>query len=95
MTDSSNLYERELPGGGYVRIDGIQVSENEFRASLRVERRGDTTRRFLHSAPTILECSGRTREEALSRLIGIAEDNVALASAILSWRREGGVRSPA
>ncbi len=86
MTDSSRLYERELPGGGYVRIDGYQVSENEFRATLRVERRGDPTRRFAHPPPAILECSGRCREDALSQLIGIAEDNVALASAILSWR---------
>lgn len=92
MTDSTILYERELPGGGYVRIEGYQLSEHEFRASLRVERRGNTSRRFSHSAPAILECSGTSREEALSRLIGIAEDNVALASALLSWRREGAMK---
>lgn len=87
---SSTLYRRDLPSGGYVRIDGFAHGDAEFVGMLRVERRGDPTRRFGHPPPIVLEHRGSCQEDVLDRLIEIAKDNVALASAILRWQGRAG-----
>lgn len=90
MTDSSTLYFRKLPSGGFVRIDGYEFADDDFRAVLRVERRGDTSRRFGHPPPIIFETRGSCKEDVLEQLLAIAHDNVMLASAIMRWQSTSG-----
>jgi len=90
MADSSILYLRKLPTGGYVRIDGFESTQSEFRAQLRVERRDDSIRRFGNPPPIIAESVGSCRDDAVEKLLQIATDNVALASAILRWQATRG-----
>lgn len=83
---SSTLYRRELPSGGFVRIDGFAQGEMAYVGLLRVERRGDPSRRFGHPPPVVLEHHGSCQEEVLEHLMEIATNNVALASAIKRWQ---------
>jgi hypothetical protein len=62
VADLSQLYHRELPGGGYVAIemvsgvDGTDMTELE---RVTVERRGDETRRLGHRPPSFPLPAGR------------------------------------
>jgi hypothetical protein len=62
VADLSQLYHRELPGGGYVAIEMVQDGDVGPAAELErfsVERRGDETRRFGHQPPTFTHPAGR------------------------------------
>ena len=62
VADLSELYHRELPGGGYVAIemvsevDGSELTELE---RIAVERRSDETRRLGHQPPSFSMPAGR------------------------------------
>jgi hypothetical protein len=62
LADLSQLYHRELPGGGYVAIemvlegDATGMTETE---RIAVERRGDEVRRFGHQPPSFTKPAGR------------------------------------
>ena len=81
------LYVRELPGGGYVAIEGQPVPDGiPFHAALSVERRSDPERRSGHAPPIVLEADGATPNEVFDRLIDVANSNVAVATALLRWQ---------
>jgi hypothetical protein len=62
VADLSQLYHRELPGGGYVAIEMISEADLTDTMALQrvaVERRGDETRRFGHQPPSFSLPAGR------------------------------------
>jgi hypothetical protein len=62
VADLSQLYHRELPGGGYVAIEMVSDADVTGITELEriaVERRGDETRRLGHQPPTFSLPSGR------------------------------------
>ena len=85
--DPSLLYIRELPGGGYVTIEGQPAPDTgaPYHGALAVERRSDPDRRAGHEPPIIVEAEAPTQDEVLDRLLAIANSNVAVAAALLRW----------
>jgi hypothetical protein len=62
VADLSELYHRELPGGGYVAIEMVsELDAADMRELERiaVERRGDESRRFGHQPPSFSMPAGR------------------------------------
>ena len=62
VADLSQLYHRELPGGGYVAIEmvsEIDMSDMTELERIAVERRGDEARRFGHQPPSFTVPAGR------------------------------------
>ena len=62
VADLSQLYHRELPGGGYVAIEMVvdaDVGEMTEIERIAVERRGDEVRRFGHQPPSFAKPAGR------------------------------------
>lgn len=91
-TPRETLFERELPGGGQVRIELIDESAADVAggrcvARLAVERRGDVSRRDGHIPPVILMAERGTREEVIGELFKVAVDNVAIARGLLQADR--------
>ena len=83
---TGRLYERELPGGGFVAIDvNIETRGNEAVPHTRVfvERRSEAVRRSGHMPPCIAEADADDSTTAFSDLLRIARDNVAIARALL------------
>jgi hypothetical protein len=85
------LYRRPMPGGGYVEVeleaarasvDGTSDSQRH-RGRVVMERRADPARRFGHRAPVIVELVSDDRDELMSELFQLAQDNVALARSLL------------
>ena len=61
VADLSQLYHRELPGGGYVAIEmvvDIETDTAEYEQA-SVERRGEESRRFGHKPPSVTHRTGR------------------------------------
>jgi hypothetical protein len=80
--ESSLVYRRELPGGGYVAIDVRRQSELA-RTSVSVERRAKEQRRPGHKPVVIAQADGDERSPAFADLYRVASDNVAIARAML------------
>jgi hypothetical protein len=61
VADLSQLYHRELPGGGYVAIEMVvEADSNEVTLEqIAVERRGNEIRRFGHHPPSFALPKGR------------------------------------
>ena len=62
VADLSQLYHRELPGGGYVAIEMVvdgDTSELSDLERIAVERRGDENRRYGHQPPSFAVPAGR------------------------------------
>jgi len=61
LADLSQLYHRELPGGGYVAIEMVTDGDAGMTELERiaVERRGDEARRFGHQPPSFTLPAGR------------------------------------
>jgi hypothetical protein len=62
VADLSQLYHRELPGGGYVAIEMVMDSDSSEMSEVQrvaVERRGDETRRLGHQPPSFAMPAGR------------------------------------
>jgi hypothetical protein len=84
------LYRRPMPGGGYVEVelDVVRASADEpgkrsHRGRVVMERRVDPGRRYGHRAPVIAELAGDDRDELMSELFRLAQDNAALARSLL------------
>jgi hypothetical protein len=84
------LYRRPMPGGGYVEVelDAVSASADEpgkrsHRGRVVMERRVDPGRRYGHRAPVIAELAGDDRDEVMSELFRLAQDNAALARSLL------------
>ena len=80
------LYERELPGGGFVAIDVSVVTRGEDavpHTRVFVERRSEAVRRSGHVPPVIAEADAGDSTTEFSDLLRIARDNVAIARALL------------
>lgn len=90
MTESKIVYQRELPGGGYVQLEEESLQDTEtHRAHITVERRTDPTRRDGHEPPVIARAEGRSPQSVFGELFRIAQDNVAIAKALLRLRGDG------
>ncbi len=90
MTESKIVYQRELPGGGYVQLEEESLQDTEtHRAHVTVERRTDPTRRDGHEPPVIARAEGRSPQSVFGELFRIAQDNVAIAKALLRLRGDG------
>ncbi len=90
--DNSVLYVRELPGGGFVSIEGAPAVDGvPFHGTLLVERRSDPDRRDGHEPPAVLAVNGPSQREVFEQLVAVANSNVAVAAALLRWQggREG------
>ena len=90
MTESKIVYQRELPGGGYVHVEEESLQDTEtHRAHVTVERRTDPTRRDGHEPPVNARAQGRSPQSVFGELFRIAQDNVAIAKALLRLRGDG------
>ncbi|MFL5607190.1 MAG: hypothetical protein ACJ8AD_12140 [Gemmatimonadaceae bacterium] len=85
------LYRRPMPGGGYVEVeldsthapsDG-EPGTRAHRGRVVMERRVDPARRSGHRAPVIAELARDDRDELMSELFRLAQDNAALARNLL------------
>jgi hypothetical protein len=85
------LYRRPMPGGGYVEVEldavrataGDETGKRPHRGRVVMERRVDPGRRYGHRAPIIAELAGDDRDELMSELFRLAQDNAALARSLL------------
>jgi hypothetical protein len=85
------LYRRPMPGGGYVEVEldavrasaGQEPGKRPHRGRVVMERRVDPGRRYGHRAPVIAELAGDDRDELMSELFRLAQDNAALARSLL------------
>jgi hypothetical protein len=76
------VYQRELPGGGYVAID-VHRDREVPRTSVSVERRAKHERRPGHKPVVIAQAVGDERSPAFADLYRMACDNAAIARAML------------
>jgi hypothetical protein len=81
-------YTRDLPGGGYVVIEGLPGDGLSVRARIIVERRSEHERRPGHVPPVIAQAEGPTREFVFEELHRIASDNVAVATRMRQKRSD-------
>lgn len=87
------LYQRELPGGGFVHVQEESLATTEtHRAHVAVERRTDPNRRDGHEPPVIARAEGRSPQSVFHELLSIAQDNVAIAKALLRLRGDGSAK---
>ncbi len=88
--ESKVVYQRELPGGGFVHVEQEDLENTQtHRAHITVERRTDPTRRDGHEPPVIASAEGRSSQNVFGELLRIAQDNVAIAKALLRLRGDG------
>lgn len=84
------LYQRELPGGGFVHVEEESLHTTDtHRAHVTVERRTDPNRRDGHEPPVIARAEGLSGQLPFGELLSIAQDNVAIAKALLRLRGDG------
>lgn len=91
VSRTGRLYERELPGGGYVAVDVSfeKAGDREVpRTVVCVERRSDEVRRSGHVPPVIASADCDETAPLFSDMIRIARDNVEIARALLDWQAQ-------
>jgi hypothetical protein len=87
------LYERELPGGGFVHVEEQEPDGGgPRRALISVERRRDPARRDGHAPPVIATAEASASQNVFRQLLEIATDNVQIARALLRWQSDGKAR---
>jgi IS5 family transposase len=87
------LYQRELPGGGFVHVEEETAHPGSpHRGHVLVERRTDPVRRSGHTPPVIATAEGASAQSVFRQLLEIATDNVAIARALLRWQSDGKAR---
>jgi hypothetical protein len=79
---AGSVYQRELPGGGYVKID-VVLEQHEPRTCVFVERRAKHERRPGHKPVIIAQADGDERSPAFGELYRMATDNAAIARKLL------------
>lgn len=77
-----SVYQRELPGGGYVKIDVLREQALP-RTCVFVERRAKHERRPGHKPVIIAQADGDERSPAFGELYRMATDNAAIARKLL------------
>jgi len=95
---ADTLYRRPMPGGGYVEVEldavgasaDAETGKQAHRGRIVMERRVDPGRRHGHRAPVIAELAGDDRDELMSELFRLAQDNVALARSLLRLQASRG-----
>jgi hypothetical protein len=93
LTEFMTTYHRELPGGGFVQVEEVSPGdEGAHRVNVSVERRADPSRRSGHQPPVIASAEGASRQGVFRQLLEIANDNVAIARALLRWQSDGRAR---
>src|SRR3569623_3316058 len=80
--ESGSIYQRELPGGGYVKID-VNREPRQSKTRVAVERRAKHERRPGHKPVVIAEADGDERSAAFGDLYRMAADNAAIARRML------------
>ena len=88
-TVATRLYERELPGGGYVAIEVQRrwAGESDTPVTrLCVERRHARDRRAGHEPPIIAQLDGDEWSQNFTTIFQIARDNAAIARGLLDWQ---------
>jgi hypothetical protein len=90
MNNKRIVYERPLPGGGFVHVeeDGRQDTDTH-RARVAVERRADPVRREGHEPPVIAHAEGKSSTTVFGKLLAIARDNVEIARGLLRLGDDG------
>jgi len=93
-----NLFERSLPGGGFVAIEVRPVTsiwrKPVFRGRVVVERRADS-RGGGHEPPVIATASGPSLEDVVQQLLPAAQCNSTIGGALLRLSEcDRGVRLP-
>ncbi len=92
MKDPKILYQRPLPGGGYVHVEEDDDKALVHRGRVAIERRVDPNRRDGHEPPIIAVAEGATAQSIIRQLLEIATDNVAIARALLHQQAGGRAR---
>lgn len=83
MNGARVVYQRTLPGGGFVHVEEEDGVASRHRGRVAVERRADPLRRDGHAPPIIAVAEGATLHGVIRQLLEIASDNVAIARALL------------
>jgi hypothetical protein len=86
------LYRRNLPGGGFVNIEGesgTAPDDQLHRAMITVERRSDPARRDGHHPPVVAIAEGPSPQSVFRQMLDIAADNIAIARALLRSQTDG------
>jgi len=84
----SQVFRRELPGGGYVVI-GVERPTTERavpRTCVWVERREAEDRQSGQDAPIIASIDGDERSAAFTEMYRLAADNAAVARGLMQWQ---------
>jgi hypothetical protein len=90
MNKAKVLYERPLPGGGFVHVEEENLENTAtHRASVWVERRSDPARREGHVPPVIASAEGKSSTTVFQKLLSIARDNVEVARGLLRLGGDG------
>ena len=83
------LYRRPMPGGGYMEMEMEQpaaAGDGRPRGWVTVERRVDHARRIGHTPPVVVVLESDDRDELVTDLFAVAQDNAALARGLLRWQ---------
>lgn len=80
---TASVYQRELPGGGYVKIGVVRETTDAARTCVFVERRAKHERRPGHQPVIIAQADGDERSPAFADLCRVAMDNAAIARKML------------
>src|SRR5262245_54932362 len=90
--DVEQVYQRKLPGGGYVAIEVTPVrtlfGQRRYHGEVIVERRVERERRDGHVAPAVARADGSSVAEVLHELFPVAQSNTAVAIGVLSHTRD-------
>ena len=88
--DAERIYERQLPGGGFVAIEVTPVrnllGKRKYHGQVVVERRIEQWRRPGHAPPAVAEADAATISSVFHELFPVAQSNVALATGCLAQR---------
>jgi len=90
--DAEQVYQRRLPGGGYVAIEVTPVrtllGQRRYHGEVIVERRVERERRAGHVAPAVASADGSSPAAVLHELFPLAQSNTAVAIGVLTHTRE-------
>lgn len=88
--DSERVYERQLPGGGFVAIEVTPtrnlLGQRKYLGEVVVERRSQRERRQGHAAPTVAEVAAPTISSVFHELFPVAQSNAAVAARCIAHR---------
>jgi hypothetical protein len=88
---AERIYERQLPGGGFVAIEVTPIRSilglKRYQGDVVVERRGERERRTGHLAPSVAHVSAATVATIFHELFPVAHSNVVLAAGCLAMQR--------